>query len=92
MTPDLIDADAVASAGKTGCLIVPSHDTGHATYEWDKADPADVAEARKIFAEKKKLGYVAYRVDPKSGDKGAVIKDFDPEAGKVVLLPPFAGG
>lgn len=93
LTPVTEDtADTLPRAGKTGALIVPSHDTGHAKYEWDKNDAADVSEARRIFDEKKKQGYSAYRVDPKSGNKGEVIREFDPEAGQVIMVPPFAGG
>lgn len=92
MIADTEAADLLPSAGKTGALIVPSWDTGHAKYEWDKDDPADVEEARKIFNEKKKLGYSAYRVDPKSGDKGEILKEFDPNAGQIIMVPAFKGG
>ena len=89
---ELLEADAIATEGKTGCLIVPSFDTGHATHQWDKDDPEDVAEARKTFNKLKGLGYSFFRVDPKSGDKGQQIKDFDPAAGKIIATPAFAGG
>ena len=85
-------ADILPGAGKTGALIIPSHDTGHAKYEWDKNDPEDVAEARRIFNEKKKQGYSFYRVDPKGGGKGEVIKEFDPNAGQIIAVPAFTGG
>lgn len=89
----LLDADAVVSTeGKTGCLVVPSFDTGHAKYEWDKDDPDDVAEAKRIFEEKKKQGYSFFRVDPKIGDKGEKIATFDPKAEKIIAVPAFAGG
>lgn len=80
------------SAGKTGVLVVPSWDTGHAKFEWDQADKADVEAARKHFVELKAKGYLCYRVDPKTGDKGAVVKEFDPGAEKLIMVPPFAGG
>lgn len=86
------EADVLPGAGKTGALIIPSRDTGHAKYEWDKNDPKDVADARAIFNEKKKQGYSFYRVDPKTGDKGEVIREFDPNAGQIFAVAPFAGG
>lgn len=85
-------ADILPGEGKTGVFIVPSYDTGHAKYEWDKNDPKDIAEARKIFDDKKKQGYSFFRVDPKNGDKGEQIKEFDPGAGKIIAVPAFAGG
>lgn len=88
----LIDADAVASDGKTGCLIVPKYDEGHAKCEWDKDDPDDVKAARESFEHYKKLGYAFFRVDPKTGDKGEKIAAFDPNAGKIIAVPAFAGG
>jgi hypothetical protein len=84
-------ADVLPGVGKTGALIVPDA-TGHAKYEWDKEDPADVEEMRKIFNQKKALGFSAYRIDPKTGDKGSIIKEFDPTAERVILVPPMAGG
>lgn len=90
LPPD--DADVTPDAGKTGCLVVPSFDTGHAKYSWDKHDKDDVAKAEKTFNDKLKLGYAAFRVDPKTGDKGEKIKKFDPNAEQIILVPAFAGG
>ncbi len=76
----------------TGCLIIPTWDKGHAQVNWNKHDPKDVEVARQAFMKQKALGYAAYRVDPKSGDKGEVLKEFDANAEKIILVPPFAGG
>lgn len=73
-------------------MIVPSWDEGHAEIRWKKNDPKDIEIARTTFVEKKAKGYMAYRVDPKTGDKGEVLKEFDPNAEQIILLPPFAGG
>lgn len=94
MSTSVLDdpADIHPRAGKTGVLIIPSHDTGHAKYEWDVGSTTDTAEARAHFNAMRKKGYTAYRVDPKSGDKGEIIKEFDPSAGQIIMIPAFAGG
>ena len=91
-TAELLDADVLPSEGKTGCLLVPAWDTGHSKIEWDKKDKNDLDATRKYFLELKAKGYTFYRVDPKSGDKGAVIKEFDELAEKIIAVAPMAGG
>lgn len=80
------------SEGMTGVLIIPKWDEGDSTVGWNKDKPNEVEAARKQFVDMKAQGYKAYRVDPKSGEKGEVIKEFDPKAEKIVMLPAFAGG
>ena len=84
--------EMVPPSGGTGELLIPRWDEGHAKHEWDKSKPHEVESARKVFADYKAKGYAAYRIDPKSGDKGDVIKEFDPAAERIILTPPFAGG
>lgn len=68
---------------------------GHTEVEWDVNDPASVEKARTVFQHKILAGYHAYAVAPINGAgerKGAMIKEFDPEAERVVIAPPMAGG
>lgn len=58
---------------------------------WDPNRPDEVAAARKQFDELKGKGYLAYSVK-KKGDPGEMIRTFDPDAGKIILAPPQAGG
>lgn len=76
----------------TGTLIIPQWDTGHAEFKWDKNDAKDIDLARETFVKYKAKGYMAYRVDPKSGGKGEVLKEFDPKAEQIIMTPPLAGG
>jgi hypothetical protein len=85
-------ADLALGAGKTGALIIPTFDTGHVKAEWDKKNKAEVDAARETFVAMKSKGYLAFRVDPKSGEKGAQLKEFDPDAERIIMTPPFAGG
>jgi hypothetical protein len=88
---DLLETPVDVPPG-TGVLIVPQWDLGHAEFRWDKKDKADVDAARKHFVELKAKGYSAFRVDPKSGDKGEVLKEFDEGAEKIIMVPPVIGG
>lgn len=91
-TVDLIEADVLPAEGKTGVLLIPKFDEGHAKIEWDSKDPKDVEAARDMFIKQKAKGYAAYRVDPKNGDKGEKITEFDPKAEKIIMIPAIAGG
>jgi len=70
------------------CILDP---TGHSRQTWDAAVPVEVEAARSMFNSLRKKGYVAYHVK-KDGEPGEVMTDFDPEAGKVIMSPPLAGG
>lgn len=58
---------------------------------WDPANKDEVDTAKKTFDELKKKGHLAYAVK-KQGGKGEVIREFDPEAGKIIMAPPMRGG
>lgn len=58
---------------------------------WDPSRPDEVNAARKTFDELRAKRYNAYRVN-KKGEPGDIIREFDPEAGKIILAPPMAGG
>lgn len=58
---------------------------------WDSNNTAEVDNARRTFAELKGKGFTAYRVDDQ-GDRSAILREFDPEAEKLILRPPMAGG
>jgi hypothetical protein len=59
---------------------------------WDKNDPNEVAAAKATFDSLKAKGFLAYSVKGKKGDKGEVIKQFDPEAERLIMSPPLVGG
>ena len=58
---------------------------------WDSAQDDEVDAARRTFDDLKKKGYLAYSVD-KKGNKGEVIKKFDPDAEKIIMSPALVGG
>ncbi len=65
--------------------------TGDTKVIWDAHNPDEVAAAKAQFDTLKKKGFIAYTVN-KKGDKGEVIREFDPDAEKIILSPPLAGG
>jgi hypothetical protein len=71
-------------------LVILDH-TGDTKIIWDAEKADEVESAKETFLKLKKKGYLAYKVDRK-GEKGEVIRDFDPEAEKMILAPPTVGG
>lgn len=59
---------------------------------WDKDNADEVANAKRTFDELKKKGFVAYSVQGKRGEKGEVLRQFDPEAERLIMAPPMVGG
>ena len=66
--------------------------TGDTRIMWDPKNKDEVATAKAAFDAAKKKGMLAYSVDPESADKGEVIREFDPKAGKIIMTKPLAGG
>jgi hypothetical protein len=65
--------------------------TGDTKTIWDPNSPDEVEHARQTFDSFKAKGYVAYRVQEK-GDKGEVMRAFDPQAKCMILAKPMVGG
>jgi hypothetical protein len=65
--------------------------TGDTKYIWDIDNQVEVDIAEETFNSLKAKNYIAYTVG-RSGKKGEVIKDFDPELGKIIMIPPVVGG
>jgi hypothetical protein len=59
---------------------------------WDRTKTVEVDQARKQFDEWKAKGYCAYRVEGRNGEKGTVLKDFDPTAQTIIFALPLQGG
>lgn len=65
--------------------------TGDTKIVWDASKPDEVEAARQTFDRLRKKGYAAYSVK-RNGDQGEVIREFDPQAEKVILAPQMIGG
>ena len=71
-------------------LAILDH-TGDTKIIWDSEKPAEVDHARETFNAMKKKGYIAYKVN-KKGDQGEVMREFDPDAEKMIMAPQTVGG
>lgn len=60
---------------------------GDEPLEWDPADKASVAAARKKFDELKKDGYRFYEVQE---SRGKAVEKFDAKLGKIIAAPGAA--
>jgi hypothetical protein len=59
---------------------------------WDRTKPDEVTAARAAFDSLKAKRYLAYRVRDKEGEKGALVRDFDPQLERLIMSPPLVGG
>lgn len=65
--------------------------TGDTKTVWDRRNEAEVEAARAQFEALTGQGYLAFAVN-KDGSKGDHIREFDPDAEKIILSPPLVGG
>lgn len=69
--------------------------TGHGDIRkiWNSANADEVEDMKRtwnhLVKEKK---YMAFLVNPEDNTKGDQIREFDPNAGKIILVPPMQGG
>jgi len=72
-------------------VLIVLDETGDTKIVWDAEKADEVENARDSFNKLRKRGYAAFAVK-RDGSKGAVINEFDPDAEKIILSPPLAGG
>lgn len=65
--------------------------TGDTKTVWDPGNEVEVENARKQFDDLRKKGFAIYSV-AKDGEKDKVIHKFDPNASKMIAVPPVVGG
>lgn len=63
---------------------------GDIKISWDRRNETEIATAKETFEKTIKAGWSAFR--DKMGIKGDKIKFFDPDAERIVLVPPISGG
>ncbi|MGH2620332.1 MAG: hypothetical protein ACRDHG_07150 [Anaerolineales bacterium] len=60
--------------------------------EWDPKNKLEVEQVRKTFEHNvRDKGFAAFRIDEK-GKRREQIHSFEPEAERIVLVPPITGG
>jgi len=65
--------------------------TGDIKIVWDPHRLDEVASAKAAFEAAKKKKMVAYSVS-ESGEADEIIRDFDPNAEKIIMRPAMVGG
>ena len=58
---------------------------------WNTDNDKEVSTAKEMFYKKINEGWSAFR-EKLVGAKGDRIKEFDPEAQRIILVPPITGG
>lgn len=59
---------------------------------WNPRNHDEVDAAKEQFKALRKKGFAAFKATGKDGAQGEQIHDFDPEAGRIIMVPPLAGG
>lgn len=65
--------------------------TGDTRIEWNPNVPAEVEMARQAFEAAQAKRYLTYRTT-RSGARGEQIREFDPNAERIVCSPQTVGG
>jgi hypothetical protein len=66
---------------------------GDTKHIWDRTKPEEVEAARTLFDKlTKEKRYMAFRVTDKEGNRGEQMREFDPDAERMILVPQFQGG
>lgn len=74
-----------------GEMAVLDH-TGDYKIIWDADVPAEVEQARKTFYELKSKGYAAFKVKGEAGAQGEQVREFNPDAERLIMVPAMQGG
>lgn len=63
---------------------------GDVKISWNRSNIEEVNTARETFEKKINQGWSAFK--DKFGSKGDKTKIFDPDAERIILVPPISGG
>lgn len=73
-------------------LISTLDRSGDVRHMWDKDNEDEVESARKLFDDLTGKGHIAYRAVGKRGSQGEVIREFDPDAERIIMVKQLVGG
>lgn len=94
-TLDLIDETSEQELGPNQSVMAVIDKTGDTKTIWDRTKPDEIDAARATFNSLKKKGYTAFHVKNgrgEEGQRGAAMPTFDPEAERMIMVPPMVGG
>lgn len=74
------------------CEMAVMGRSGDTKVIWDSNNQDEVENARRTFDDLVgKKRYLAFAVK-RDGEKGEQVREFDAQAGKLILVPPMRGG
>ena len=74
------------------CCMAIMGKVGDSKYMWDPNSTVECELAEKTFKEYRKKGYLAFKVTGKDGDRGEQMTEWNPREGRIIFVPPMAGG
>ena len=83
---------AVAVASEATGVMAELNENGDTKFMWDKKNKVETKAAKAHFEGLMKKGFAAFTVVGKDAKKGVKITRFNPDAERVILVPPMAGG
>ena len=83
------DVTETLEQGQHGLYVLDG--SGDSRFMWSKDNPDEITAAKKQFKSLKDKGYIAYKVNA-AGEKGEVLREFDPTAEKIIMAPQLVGG
>ncbi len=74
------------------CCMAVMGKAGDSKYIWDPNNTVECEIAKDTFDAYRARGYLAFQVVGKDGSEGDQMTEFDPQAGRIIFVPPMAGG
>jgi hypothetical protein len=68
------------------------NEKGDTKIVWSADNPDEVAIAKTAFDAARKKGMLAYKAEGRKGERGSQIREFDPDAERIILVKPLQGG
>jgi len=84
------DFEAELAKGMHGAEIMGTN--GDTKHIWDPNKPEEVEAARALYNSLTGKGYTAFHATGKDGSQGDQMREFDPNAGRVIFVPRMVGG
>lgn len=72
-------------------LLQYTSEEGDTRVIWSPHNQDEIDNAKATFNRLKAKRFMAYTVD-ESGEQGEVMREFDPQAGRIIMTQPYAGG
>lgn len=75
-----------------GVIEIIDHRAGDVKVIWDRTNADQTAACEAMFNTLLKKGYAAFLIKDNDGNKGEKITKWDPNAERVMMVAPMAGG